>query len=156
MISVTHRMHKSWCTNWLWGQWRMGVDFILAMPAHLPILVGGGGGFSKVVATFSHVGRSFKLFTATTGDVWIIPSFQIWDCVTCWARFMCHHQLWPTSLSHPFSSLNSALGFAGGKHFQKITIPIYRLVPQNFAFPGCYPYRYILFHSCLFSSLSSG
>ena len=24
MISVTHQMHKSWCTNWSWGQWRSG------------------------------------------------------------------------------------------------------------------------------------
>ena len=35
----------------------------------------GVGGFSKVVATFSH----FNLFMATTRDVWIIPSFRIWD-----------------------------------------------------------------------------
>ena len=39
------------------------------------------GGFSKVVATFSRVGGSFNLFMATTGDVWIIPSFRIWDYV---------------------------------------------------------------------------
>ena len=50
----------------------------------------------------------------------------------CWARFMCHHELWPTSVSHPFSFLNSSLGLAGGKHYQKITIPIFRLVLQNF------------------------
>ena len=41
----------------------------------------------------------------------------------CWAHFMCHHELWPTSVSHPFS-LNTSCGFAGGKHYQKITIPI--------------------------------
>ena len=35
---------------------------------------------------------------------------------------MCHHELWSTSVSHPFSSLNSSLGFAGGKHYKKITI----------------------------------
>ena len=29
--------------------------------------VGGGGGFSKVVATFSHVGGSFNLFLAPNG-----------------------------------------------------------------------------------------
>ena len=38
----------------------------------------GVGGFSKVVATFSHVGRFFILFMATAEDVWIIPSFRIW------------------------------------------------------------------------------
>ena len=53
---------------------------------------------------------------------------------------MCHHELWPTSVSHPFSSLSSSLGFAAGKHCQKITIPIFRLVLQNFAIPGCLPY----------------
>ena len=29
-------------------------------------------------------------------------------CAACCARFMCHHELWPTSVSHPFSSLNSS------------------------------------------------
>ena len=43
--------------------------------------VGGGWGLSKVVATCSHVGGSFNLFMATTGDDWIIPSFQIWNYV---------------------------------------------------------------------------
>ena len=41
----------------------------------------GGGGYSKKVATFNHVGGSFNLFMATTRDVWIIPSFWIWDYV---------------------------------------------------------------------------
>ena len=49
-------------------------------------------------------------------------------CAACWALFMCHHELWPTSGSHRFSSLNCSLGFAGGKHYQKITIPFFRLV----------------------------
>ena len=119
----------------------------------IPYLVSGpGGGGSKVVATFNHVGGSFNLFMATTGDVWIIPSFS--NLELCAARCMCHHELWPTSVSHPFSSLNSSLGFAGGKHYQKNTIPIFRLILQNFAFPGCFPY--ILFYCYLFSLLSSG
>ena len=33
-----------------------------------------------------------------------------------------------TSVSFPFSSANSSIGLAGGKHYQKITIPIFRLV----------------------------
>ena len=41
----------------------------------------GVGCFSKVVATFNHVGGSFNLFMATTGHVWIIPSFWIWGYV---------------------------------------------------------------------------
>ena len=75
-------------------------------------------------------------------------------CAACWAHFMCHHELWPTSVSHLFSYLNSSLGFAGGKDYQKITIPIFSLVLQNFVIPGCFPY--ILFYSCLFSLLCSG
>ena len=67
---------------------------------------------------------------------------------------MCHHELWPTSVRHPFSFLNSSLGLAGGKHYLKITIHIFRLVLQSFAIPGCFPY--ILFYGYLFSLLSSG
>ena len=37
---------------------------VIALPP-----LGGGGGFSKVVATFNHVGGSFNLFMATTWDV---------------------------------------------------------------------------------------
>ena len=29
-------------------------------------------------------------------------------CDVCWAHFMCHHQLWPTSVSHPFSYPNDS------------------------------------------------
>ena len=43
--------------------------------------VSGGWGFSKVVATFNHVGGYFNLFIATIGDVSIIPSFRIGDYV---------------------------------------------------------------------------
>ena len=43
--------------------------------------VGGGWGLFKGVATFSHVGGSFILFTATTNNVSINPSFQIWGYV---------------------------------------------------------------------------
>ena len=75
-------------------------------------------------------------------------------CAACWAHFMCHHELWPTSVSHPFSFLNGSLGLTGGKYYQKITVPIFRLVLQNFALPGCFPY--VLFYSYLFSLLLSG
>ena len=67
---------------------------------------------------------------------------------------MYHHELWPISVSHPFSSLNSFLGFAGGKHYQEITIHIFRLVLQNFAIPGCF--LYIIFYHYLFCLFSSG
>ena len=67
---------------------------------------------------------------------------------------MSHHELLPTSASHPFSSRNSYIGFAGRKHYQKTTIPIFSHVLQNFAIPGYFPY--ILFYRYLFSLLSSG
>ena len=60
----------------------------------------GVGGFSKVVATFSHVGRSFNLFMATTRGIWLIPSFRILGYVLYVEHMSCiitncsHHQ-WP-------------------------------------------------------------
>ena len=75
-------------------------------------------------------------------------------CAACWAHSMCHHELWSTSVSHPFSSPISSLGLTGGKHFQKITIHIFRLILQNFAFPGCF--SYIFFYRYIFPLLSSG
>ena len=64
---------------------------------------------------------------------------------------MYHHELWPTSESHPFSFLNSSLCLAGGKLYQKITVPVFRLVLQNFAIPGYFPY--ILFYCYIISLL---
>ena len=66
---------------------------------------------------------------------------------------MCHHKLWSTSVIHPFSFLSGSLGLAGGKQYRKITIPIFRLVLQNFAIPDYFPY--ILFYCYLFSLVSS-
>ena len=50
--------------------------------------------------------------------------------------------------------LNSFLGLAGRKHYQKITTPIFRLVLQNFAIPGYF--SYILFYRYLYPLLSLG
>ena len=87
----------------------------------------GALGLCKMVATFNHVGGSFNIIMGTTGDVWIIPSFRNFGlCTACWARFMCHHELWATSVSHTFSFRNSSLGLAEGKHDHKITIPIWK------------------------------
>ena len=72
----------------------------------------GVGGFSKVVAIFNHVGGSFNLFMATT----ITPCLKnpifsnLGLCAACCAHFMCHHEFRPTSVSHPFSSLNPFTG----------------------------------------------
>ena len=69
-------------------------------------------------------------------------------CVACWACFTCLHELWATLVSHPFSSLNSSLGLAGGKHYQKVSISIFGLVLQNFPLPGCFS---IFFSIAIFS-----
>ena len=60
----------------------------------------------------------------------------------CWAYLICHHELWPLWVSHPFFFLNRSLGLSGGKHYQKITIPIFSLILQNFAIPGCSLYSF--------------
>ena len=80
--------------------------------------------------------------------------FKLGLRAVCWAHFMCHHQLWLTSVGHPFSFFNSSWGLTGGKHYQKIIIAVFWFVLPNFIIPGYFPY--ILFHGCLFSLLSSG
>ena len=68
-------------------------------------------------------------------------------CAACWAYFMCHHKLWPTSVSHPFS-LNSSSGLTGGKYYKKITIAIFRLILQNFFFFRLlflYPFQWLYY-----------
>ena len=111
------------------------------------------GGFSKVVATLNHVGGFFNLFIATTGGVWIIPSFLIRGYVLYVERTLSvitnfgQHQ-WSISF------LISSWGLTGAKHYQKSTIAIIRIVLQHFTIPGYFPY--ILFYRCLCSLLSSG
>ena len=75
-------------------------------------------------------------------------------CAACWTHFMCHHELWPSSGSHPFCFLNSSLGLDGEKHYQKITITVFRLVLQSLLFQV----TFLIFFSTaiFFSLLSSG
>ena len=119
------------------------------------VWVAVGWRLSKVVVTFNHVGRSFNLFKYHHRGCLNNPIFlNLGLCAVCWAYFLCHHELWPVSTSHAFSSLNNSLGLAEGKYYPKFTIPIFRLVLQNFALPGCFPC--ILFCRFIFSLLSSG
>ena len=159
---------KFWnsCIPWVWGlidMERKGYESIGCYTCYvcssfdLHLGFSSGCGLETFLSWWplQPCGRVLKFFMATTGDVWIIPSFLIWWlCAACWAHFMCHHKLWPTSVSHPFSFLNIFLGLAWGKHYLKITIPIYRLVLQNFANPGYF--LYFPFCRFLFSLLSSG
>ena len=76
-------------------------------------------------------------------------------CTACCAHFfMCHHELWPTSASLPFSSLSSSLGITEEIYYQKINIAVIRLVLQTFALQDCLPF--ILFYHYLFSVISPG
>ena len=112
-------------------------------------------GSCKAVVTFNYLGKSFNLFKYHHQGCLNSPTFSnLGSCAACRTHSMCHHELWPTSPSHPFSSLNSSLGLAGGKHYEKIIIPIFRLVLQNFVLPHCF--LCILFCHYLLSLLSSG
>ena len=108
----------------------------------------GVGCSSKVVATFNHVGGSFNLFDGLYRGCQNNPiCSNLGLCAVCWAHFMYHHELWPTSVGHPFSFLNSSWGLTGRKHYQKITITISRFDLQNFTISGYFPH--ILFYTCL-------
>ena len=110
------------------------------------------GSVCKVVVTFiNHVGRFFDLSSTTTGGVWILQYFfNLGSNAAC---FMCHHELWPTTLSHSFS-LNSSLVVARWKHYLKINIPIFKLGLQKFAISDYSPY--IILYPYIFPLLSSG
>ena len=110
---------------------------------------GGWGGFSTVVATFSHVGGSLIFYSHHWGCLNNPVFSNLGLCAVCWAHLMCSHKLWSTSVGHPFSFLNSSLGLTWGKHYQKITIAIFRFVPQNFTIPG---YFFLLCYSFLWLS----
>ena len=68
-----------------------------------------------------------KIFANKSGFVPDYTFLNLGLCAACWARSMCHHELWPISVSHPYSFLNSSWGLAGAKYYHKITIPILRL-----------------------------
>ena len=73
--------------------------------------------------------------STTTGNVRIIPYFQIWGYVLhvqhASSQIVANTDESSLFLSQQFVCL------AGGKHHQKIAIPIFRLVLQNFV-PGCF------------------
>ena len=54
-----------------------------------------------------HVGGSFNPIKDRHRGCLNKPIFfNLGLCAACWACFMCHHKLWPTSVSHPFSLLS--------------------------------------------------
>ena len=95
-----------------------------------------------MVATSSLVVRFLNVWSATTKNILIIPSFSNFGlCAACWSHFMHHTEPWPTWVSHPFSFLRSSFRLARWKHHHIIiTSPILKLVLHDFAFPGPFPY----------------
>ena len=65
-----------------------------------------------------------------TRDIWIIPFiFLNLDlCAACWAHYMCHYKLWPTSASHtvPYNKKNisyaSKIFKMSGDHFDGLVL----------------------------------
>ena len=111
-------------------------------------------GFSKVVATFNHVGGSFNLFMATTGDVLIIPPFRILGYVLNVEHISCvitncgQHQWAIPSL------FSIALYVLLEENIPENYHPCLRVVLQKFAIQGYFPY--IIFYCYILSLLSSG
>ena len=89
-------------------------------------------GFLWVVATFNHVGGSFNLFMATTGDVWISHLFEFG--IICCTLSTFHVSSWIMANWR--------------KTLPENTIPIFRLVLHNFDIPGCF---LIFFSIAIFS-----
>ena len=122
--------------------------------------VGGGGGGGGVLRWWP------------PSTMWAGPLIYSWPppgmsepiflnlglCAACWARFMYHHELWPTSLSHPFS-LNSYLGFAAGNTIRKLlTISLdlsFKILPVAFLifFANTIWYPYFLLVGLLLQSV---
>ena len=103
--------------------------------------------FSEVVVTSNHVGVSFNLSTYHHRGCLNHPIFSNLGLYTArWARFICHHELLLTSISHSISSLNSSLDFAEGN--LKITILSLDMFVKIFLFQVDFP---ILFSIAVFS-----
>ena len=101
------------------------------------IFVGGVGVmFLKWWPTWS-VWAGFLIFaSAITKYVWIIRSFRIWGYLLHVETFHESSRIVVNICESPLR--NSSLWLAGEKHNQKFIIPIFRLVLQNFALPGCF------------------
>ena len=112
----------------------------------------GGGGFSDVVATFSQVGRSFNILWPPPVVSKQSHLFEFGVLFWMYVEHIPMSSQIVVNISGPsllfFSIALDSWGLSGGKHYQKVTIAIFRFVLQNFTIPGYFPY--ILFCSCLF------
>ena len=129
---------------------------VLTKPLTLQVVVICGWGLFLRCWSPQPCGGSFNIF-GHRRECLNNPIFSNMGlCGACWAHFMCHHELWLILVRHLSSSLNNSLVRPCWRKtdYQKSTMPIFRLVLQNFALPGCFPY--ILFYRYPFSLLSSG
>ena len=88
---------------------------MLILNLHLTELVGVGP-YPRVVVTYNRARGSYDIFKyqhAVCLNNPILCNLGLY--AACRACLMCHGELWPTSLSHSFSSLNIPLGLARGK-----------------------------------------
>ena len=115
----------------------------------------GLGAFLKWWPPSTMWAGSFNLFMATTGGCLNNPIFfNLGLCAVCWAHFMCYHELWPTSVGHPFSFLNSSWGLTGENITRKLLSLSLDLFFKILLFQVSF--LTLFFYSCLFSLLSSG
>ena len=113
----------------------------------------GVGVFSKVVVTFNQVGGSFNLVKYHQRGCLNNPIFSnLGLYAACGACFV---SLQIVAHSSESSLLSQCLFRPSWRKISEnyFCIPIFRLVLQNFAFLGCFPY--ILFRCYLFAILSS-
>ena len=94
--------------------------------------------FSKVVTTFNYVSGFFNIFMATTGDVWITPSFRIWGYVLhveqhVSSRIVANISEWSLLFSQWL------FGPCWRKQLPENYYPYFRQVIPNFAFQGFIP-----------------
>ena len=75
-------------------------------------------------------------------------------CAACWAHFICHHELWQTSVSHPFCFLNNSLGLMNENITREYKyLSLWSCFP-NFCFSRLLSV-YVLCYSYYYSLLSS-
>ena len=102
-----------------------------------------------------HVGGSFNPIKDRHRGCLNKPIFfNLGLCVACWACFMCHHKLWSTSVSHPFSFLSSPSGLNCWRETLPGNSLSLDLFFKNFALPGCLPF--VIFYHYPVSLLSFG
>ena len=120
-------------TRWWWGLLLFGAGSFTRIFLGT---CGWGWGFFQGGGHLQPCGPLLWYFRTPLGNN---PVFSnLGSCAACWARFLCHHELWPSSLSHPLSSLNITLGLAGEnitRNLLSISFDLfYKICPFHFAF----------------------